>query len=76
MSVQDAAACRDCQYWEEGKIFVDTPQGPSRMGLCRRYPPQLLMVLSQQGQQPVAHFPATLALQSCGEFTLRSVIAT
>lgn len=68
-------ACRDCRYWVEQQALQKTPQGPSRVGLCQRMPPQVLNVVSPQGMPaPVSLYPATQALQWCGEFAEAAVI--
>lgn len=67
-----AHACRDCQYWDEQSVLQQTPKGPTRVGLCFRFPPSV--VATQQGA--VAVFPSTQALQWCGEFQLQSIIQT
>jgi hypothetical protein len=74
MTMPALTACRDCGFWEEQKELVNTEQGPTRTGNCRRYPPQLLMTLTPQGPRPIALFPVTVALSSCGEFQGRSLI--
>lgn len=72
-------ACRDCLYWSEQPELAKLPQGPTRIGNCQRFPPQLVMLtqISAQGQpvqQPLSLFPVTVALGSCGEFQGRSLI--
>jgi hypothetical protein len=69
-------ACRDCQFWDEQQVLQKTPQGASRIGLCLRFPPQVVIVPSPQGILPMAMFPSTQALQACGEFQAKSLIET
>lgn len=70
----EQAACRDCKFWDEQQAMQQTPKGPTRVGLCLRFPPQVVNVLTTQGPQLSALFPSTQALQSCGEYQPKSLI--
>lgn len=67
-----SACCGTCIYW--GK---DEKLGPN-VGMCRRYPPNAVVVPAQTTQSGVAvqsHFPPTLDYGWCGEFSERPMEA-
>jgi hypothetical protein len=72
--MSDPAACRDCKFWDEQQALQQTQKGPTRVGICQRFPPQVVNVLTPQGPQLSALFPSTQALQVCGEFTPKPLI--
>lgn len=68
--------CRDCKYWEEQVGFVETQQGPTRVGQCLRFPPLILPTMTAKGPVAGSAWPTSPAMGWCGELTPKADLAT
>lgn len=61
-------ACRDCKYFE---VAPPDPQNLKKppTGICRRNPPQIVVIPTPQGLQLNMMRPMVPAQEWCGEFT-------
>jgi hypothetical protein len=63
--------CEYCKHWFRlSPMMVEQePQGE-----CRRFPPKLTLVNTQQGPMPTSAFPPVRADWACGEFDMAMVL--
>ena len=60
--------CKDCRFAVEGEI---SPGELKRTYNCRRYPPTIIPVMSQQGMAMLTAYPSVEATMSCGEHRVK-----
>lgn len=59
--------CKNCRWFDDDGM-------PAGVGMCRRYPPALIVTPSPQGPQEVCKFPMTGIAHWCGEYKTKIIL--
>jgi hypothetical protein len=69
MTKSPKATCANCRHMLPGRREVGMPINQPVPLLCRRYPPQVNLVVSPQGMvTTISSWPAVTPDDACGEF--------
>lgn len=66
--VEPGPSCRDCRHFVP-YYYEGTDQG---WGECKRYPPTIMMMSSDEGDEPLTLYPQVEPSDVCGELALKN----